>query len=257
MSRDRSMTKEAWIRARYAWRSQVLKLKERRLGIPAVGSGAFSFSELPGLLRKPDPMCFDIGACDGIQSKAILDAVPGATLHCFEPEPRNLWKLRRSLAGTDAHIHEIVLTDNDGPVLFWRSGGAPEGREDDIPEGYAGSGSLSPPRLHKDLVPWVTFDESMTVTGFTLDTWCQQNGVSEIDFIWMDVQGAEHLVFAGGERMLRSTRYIHTEYSNLPLYQGQVPLVDLLRQLGEWDVLWRTNTDALLRNRRLDEGGSS
>jgi hypothetical protein len=76
-------------------------------------------------------------------------------------------------------------------------------------------------------------------------------GVKQIDFIWMDVQGTEGDVVAGAPKILQETRFLFTEYSNTETYEGQLSLRRLLAQLPSFLVLARYRDDVLLRNSRL------
>jgi hypothetical protein len=55
---------------------------------------------------------------------------------------------------------------------------------------------------------------------------------AHIDSMWVDVQGAEDLVFAGAQETLRCTKYLYTEYCNQELYEGQLNLAQLLALNG-------------------------
>lgn len=74
-----------------------------------------------------------------------------------------------------------------------------------------------------------------TVEISTLDDWTQKKGISQIDFMKLDVQGAELNVLQGAEKTLQSVRMLEVKVQFNPLYQG-VPLfgnVDqFLRQRG-------------------------
>ena len=85
----------------------------------------------------------------------------------------------------------------------------------------------------------------------TLDSVCEQQGIGPVDFIWLDVQGAELDVFSGAAQTLARTRFLYTEYSNQELYKGQRGLRDLVKHLKGFSVLARYPGDALLRNEAL------
>jgi len=68
---------------------------------------------------------------------------------------------------------------------------------------------------------WVEFKETITVPTGTLDEFCAQRGIPRIDFIQMDVQGAEQLVLLGATAMLRHTTAIWLEVAAQELYKGQ------------------------------------
>ena len=85
----------------------------------------------------------------------------------------------------------------------------------------------------------------------TLDTWCDKHDIREIDFIWMDVQGAEIDVFKGGVNTLSKTRFIYTEYSDRELYEGQWNLRKMMKLLKDFDIAIRYPGDVLLKNKKL------
>lgn len=148
--------------------------------------------------------------------------------------------------------HALALSDSTGRAVFHQSSGQPPNSEWAFAEGWDLSGSLCEPRRHLEVHPWVTFDTQSTVETITLDDWATLHGLTTIDFIWMDVQGAEHRVFRGGSEVLRRTRYLYTEYSDVELYDGQLGLVELLQEfLPGWRVLARFPNDVLLQNYTL------
>ena len=57
-----------------------------------------------------------------------------------------------------------------------------------------------------------TVSEVCFVETITLDTWAKEANIEHIDFIWVDVQGAERSVIEGAEHMLQHTDYIFTEF---------------------------------------------
>jgi 2-O-methyltransferase len=83
----------------------------------------------------------------------------------------------------------------------------------------------------------------------TLDTWSELHQITEADFIWADVQGAESDLVEGAARFLRSSRYFYTEYSNEEWYEGQITLAGLLERLPDFDLVKRYPMDALFQHR--------
>ncbi|MDH3972686.1 MAG: FkbM family methyltransferase [Deltaproteobacteria bacterium] len=73
-----------------------------------------------------------------------------------------------------------------------------------------------------------TFDSLKTdkiekVSTTSLDIWAEENNIKEVDFIKLDVQGAELEVLKGGKKLLKSTLGLNIEVWFLPLYRG-IPL---------------------------------
>jgi FkbM family methyltransferase len=51
--------------------------------------------------------------------------------------------------------------------------------------------------------PWAKFEKTITVSSYRLDDWCAENGVKQVHFIWMDVQGAEGDVITGPKKLCK------------------------------------------------------
>ena len=69
---------------------------------------------------------------------------------------------------------------------------------------------------------WIEFKEAIAVRTETLDAFCAARRIGRIDFIHMDVQGAERLVLAGATAMLPRIGSLWLEVSDQPLYAGQM-----------------------------------
>ena len=52
------------------------------------------------------------------------------------------------------------------------------------------------------------FENTIQVESAKLDDWCLEHGISKIDFLWADVQGAEGDLIEGARETLRKTKYI-------------------------------------------------
>ena len=89
------------------------------------------------------------------------------------------------------------------------------------------SSSLLAPERHREIFPWITFDREITVTTTRVDELCERLGFEAIDFIHLDVQGAELAVLAGAGRILETVRAIWTEVEAIPLYRDQPMKADV------------------------------
>lgn len=178
-------------------------------------------------LHQPDAplIIFDIGACEGEDTVRYARRFPRARLFAFEPLPANQALVRANLAryGIDrAELVPLALSDRAGETVFHVSSGRP-------PDEFAGrdwnygnkSSSLLAPAVAGPMYGWVEFKERITVRTATLDDFCAERGIPAIDFIHMDVQGAEWLVLQGAHRMLPRTGALWLEVSDRALYAGQ------------------------------------
>ena len=206
-------------------------------------------------INKPNPIILEIGCNDGTDTLAFLRVMPEAQIFCFEPDPRAIARFKKHLGAKldRVKLFEIAVSDRIGTIDFHMSGGndLPEGWVQDIPEGWDQSGSIRRPKNHHKEYPWVKFEKTIVVNTRRLDDWCVENGIHQVDFIWMDVQGAEGDVIRGAECILQKTRFLYTEYSNTETYEGQPSLKDLLAQLPSFAIVAQYPQDVLLRNRNV------
>lgn len=193
----------------------------------------------------------EIGANDGTDTAALLDAFPDAAVHCFEPEPTAIDDWLRRITSPRAQLHRFAVAQSAGVATFHRSGGRPP--VPDFPEGrvWNESGSLRRPTGHLEQWPWVEFDETIEVATIDLDSWAAAHGVDHVDVIWADVQGAEGDLVRGARQTLERTRYLYVETSEVEYYDGQVSTTELLCMLPGWKVVERFPHDILLRNAAL------
>jgi hypothetical protein len=115
------------------------------------------------------------------------------------------------------------------------------------------SGSLKVPKERLQAYPWCKFDRSIEVNVMCLDNFAKLWSIGKMDFIWCDVQGAEDKVVAGAQNILRQTRYFYTEFYNNEMYEGQLPLMEILNRLpggaAQWEIAALWPNDALFRFR--------
>jgi FkbM family methyltransferase len=220
-------------------------------GEPYVETEPLSMAELARLISKEDPVILEIGCNDGSDTKRLRATFPDAFIHCFEPDER---ARKRFLANggmeTCTSMHPCAIGASDGHTTFYVS----SGREtSEMPEGWDLSGSIRKPVNHLKAVPWVKFDQKTEVEVITLDSFFEKENVSLVDFIWMDVQGAELDVIRGGSAALRAVRYLYTEYDNDGLYDGGATLAEICRHLPGFVLLKRYHDDALFVNRSLGD----
>lgn len=221
---------------------------DRAAGLPVARAETLTPQSIAALIDRPRPLLLEIGCNDGQDTARLLAAMPDATIHCFEPDPRPIARFEaRHQADPRVHLHAIAVGARSGELDFHISGGGKQGTTSD----WDLSGSLRKPTGHLEHHDWVTFDEVRRVPAVRLDDWCARHAVGAIDFIWMDTQGAEADVIAGAGQALATTRFLYTEYSDDELYDGQLPLRRLVRLLPDFEVVTRYPGDVLLRNRRL------
>ena len=222
-------------------------------GMPRLSDSKITKGQIQEYVGKPDPTILEIGCNDGTHTLWFLEMFESPRVFCFEPDPRAVKRFKEKVGQRpNVNLSEMALSDRMGRVTFYQSGGHRNKMESEtMPEGWDQSGSIRKPKRHLTAHPRITFDQSTTVETTTLDAWCDQQGIETIDFVWMDVQGAELDVVRGGEEALSKTRFIYTEYSNKELYEGQLTLKALLKHLDGFKVLSLYPGDVLLMNKQF------
>jgi len=197
---------------------------------------------------------FEVGCADGTDTKQFLKQFgSNLKLYTFDPDPTNI-KAMSAPGGKDVKnvpndvlrndvrhtFTPVALASEDGKTTFTRSrntngpgGGVDFGRY---------SGSIYEPKTIIDggprgnRWPFIKYDEKIEVETRTLDSFCEENGIDHIDFMWMDVQGAENAVFSGAKNMIGKIDYVYTEYHEEEMYVGATNLQTVTNMLEGYDL---------------------
>ncbi len=191
-------------------------------------------AEIRGLVGD-SPLVIEIGSHEGADTAKCLKAMSGITLHCFEPDQRPIARFK-TLIGNDLRVtlHEMAVADVDGQHEFHASTGK-VGHMDD----WDYSGSLNRPTGHHDRSPEINFKEPVNVLTCRLDTWLRNADITRpIDFAWVDPQGSQRKVIAGGQETLARLRYLYIEcHHPSPLYEGEPSREELIALLPGFEPL--------------------
>jgi 2-O-methyltransferase len=196
----------------------------------------------------------EIGCHNGSDTRKFRNMHPNARIVCFEPDPRNSMNLHKNGISDIAEVYPFAVSNHNGNMKFYLSTGdvgTVDPHNEFINTDWSLSSSLKKPTGHLYQHTWITFPNSVDVQTIRLDDFDPLKN-TKIDIMWVDVQGAEDLVFSGAKEALKRTRYVYTEYSNLELYENQLNLTDLLKLFGDsWELVHDFGGDVLLRNKDL------
>jgi len=210
--------------------------------------GAIKISELSILIGRRDPLILEVGANNGHTTEQFLQEMPNSKIFCFEPDPRAIRKFRKRISNPSVTLFECAVGNQNGIVNFNQSSGGEEA------DGWDQSGSIRRPKRHLETWPWVKFESQIKVPIVRLDDWALTKTLGMIDLIWADVQGAEDDLIFGGETVIRSARFLYTEYGAMEWYQGQMSLDEICEALSNLGhVLYRKwKWDALFVNKNVN-----
>lgn len=196
----------------------------------------------------------EIGVHFGEDTRRFREMLPAARIVGFEPDPRNIAIIRDTGIDRLCEFHPVALSDTNETKTFYMSSGKATHAADrqHLENDWSSSSSLKRPTGHLQMHPWITFPTTAQVQCMRLDDISTLKG-ERVDFMWVDVQGAEDIVFSGAKEVLSRTRYVYTEYAT-ELYEGQLNREQLLQLFGpDWSVVHDFGGDLLLKNMTLDK----
>jgi len=172
-------------------------------------------------LRKGTPMkLIDVGARTG-EFVRVIDRYCGIERALLvEPQPEHAAFLRNNFPTPRFEVAQCALAEKPGSM------------ELEINQFDATTSIL---QTKRDMPENARFDVSVArrvpCELKTLDSLTSQHQFGPVDLLKVDVQGAEHLVFAGATETLRSTKMIWCEVSFRPLYVGSSLFSDIYEQM--------------------------
>ncbi len=185
----------------------------------------------------PGDVVFDVGANVGDWSLHVLAAQPNVNLHAFEPFADTFAVLERNLADTPVTLHALALAECDGQKMFHHYVNRPD---------FAGMNSCyRRPEVEQRLnAPTAT----TAVPAKTLDTFCAENAISQINFLKIDTEGSELDVLRGASGLLAAHRIgaVQFEYGGTYRDAG-ITLRETLAHVAKYGyIIFRIAPDGLV-----------
>lgn len=169
---------------------------------------------------------FDVGANRGMVTRQYRGMFPSAIIHAFEPFKafqEAFWQ--QNPEKEQIHLHELALAEQEGEADFF----------------------LNVNNDTNSLLESITIGASsdklcanvgvQKVRTLTLDKYCAEREVDQIDILKLDTQGTELSILKGGEGMLQAQKIglIYTEAYFKPQYKEQPMLYDIANYLKQFD----------------------
>lgn len=154
------------------------------------------------------PIVFDVGACKGGYTDYVLSKIPMADCFLFEPNPELFKGLEHE------NKYEAALSDKRGQIDFYLCSGD-----------YNELSSMYEREVFKE-----TGRVVKTVNSTTVDWFCAEKGIKTIDFLKIDVEGAEFDVLKGAGFMMndKEIKFIQVEYGGTYIDAG-IKFVDIIK----------------------------
>jgi FkbM family methyltransferase len=157
--------------------------------------------------RGPVECVFDVGANAGDWSLVSRALFPGATIHAFEIVPATYARLEANVRG-DTHIkaNNFGLSDHNGPATVA------------FAEEVSELATTVLAAAQKNIAPHVLIEAAVR-SG---EDYCRELGVDHIDFLKIDVEGAEAQVLKGFDKLLSTgaIEIVQFEYGRANIVSG-------------------------------------
>lgn len=158
---------------------------------------------LPKLLNTDSPILFDVGANIGEYAQLLRENFPNAKIFAFEPNTKVYDILKKNVSKLDVQCQNIGM----GPIIS----------QDKL---YSYQDSTGLGTIKKEALETLYgLNEKIEEIEFsvsTIDYFCSQNKINQIDFLKIDVEGQEMEVLKGARQMLKSHKcpIIQFEFNN-------------------------------------------
>jgi len=173
-------------------------------------------------LRGDDLVIFDVGANEGRYAKMISSLFPKGRLYCFEPHPKSYQRLVDK--NIPSKCFQLAMgAENKNCTLFER-----------VDHPY-GSEMAS---VHESVITELHGVESIKieVEMKTVDKIMEENNISVIDFLKIDVEGHELAVVQGAKEAVNHGRVKVIQYEfNHPNIVSRVFMRDFRKELPDYD----------------------
>jgi len=157
---------------------------------------------------------FDVGANRGRTSLKYSTLFPNAKIHAFEPFPESYNTfINTHKNNTNIKLNKYALSNKIGEASL------------NINKSIDTNSLLKSKKINASSDKSCISISSMIVKTNTIDNYCQQNNITEIDILKLDVQGFELNVLEGALKLLRDKKikliytegYFKQQYINQPL----------------------------------------
>ncbi len=167
-----------------------------------------------------NPMIFEAGGHYGVDTIKFAKKWPHSTIISFEPNPHAFEKhLETTRDFSNIHGFHLAVNNYNGTAILNVCYGTTG--DDPIFEGASSLLEASEGmKIHYQ-------GPKVEVPCVVLDDWCRENGVENIDFMWLDLEGLELQILKCSPKILKTVKVIYTETNFYKFRKGTTKYKDL------------------------------
>lgn len=185
---------------------------------------------------------FDVGANNGSVTEKYARLYPGAQIHSFEPIPEliTLFEQRNGHNNRIA-LNKLALSNVNGEQTLH------------LNKSLDTSSLLVSSNIGGSSDALCQTVSTISIQTITLDQYCADRNINQIDILKMDTQGSELNILKGAERMLRENRIklIFSEVYFKPQYQQQPLFNELIAYLRPFGIELQDIYETIYNDKQL------
>lgn len=182
------------------------------------------------------PIVIEAGVHNGSDTLYMSKKWPNGIIYGFEPVPDLFQQaLTRNNDRHNVFLFNTALSNKKGVSRFFCSGPYP----------FTGSGSLLKPTGHLSVHPQVQFNTTINVETIILDEWAQDNKITHVDLMWLDMQGAEYAVLQAAPITTSTAKVIVVEVNYAEMYENCGLFNDLSNLLKGYGFILLENIEVM------------
>lgn len=190
------------------------------------------------------PVVFDVGANIGNYSLKLLNVRSNIVIYSFEPFEESFEQLKSKFKNrNNIKLEPLAISNYKGFATF------------NINSSYETNSLLSRnSNANLSLCAGMQLKKQVEVAVTTIDIYCNENNISQIDILKIDVQGAEYRVLQGAIKMLESKaiKNIRIEVLFGTLYNEQEPFYKVLSHLEDLKYIFQGFIEPVYINGKLE-----
>lgn len=165
-----------------------------------------------------DPVIVEAGAHHGEDTCNMKHLWPKSTIFAFEPNPNSFSLTKERIKNlSDVYCFPLGLYDYSGSHVFYKC------NLDDGASSFLES-TEKRKSFYRDQAP-------IEINCITLDDFAEENNIEKVDFVWLDVEGAELNVFKGAKKVLENLDAVYLEVNFQEFRKGMTQYEDVKRFL--------------------------